>query len=122
MNKITMSTEKFHTICKQFNNNYVHVEITSVGNQIDFIGKGDGGKMSKTYTDTKSKNSKNEKGTMVQGSYELKNLMNFSKCNKLSEIINIYMTDDYPLVLAIPVSNLGVMHIFITPINPDVTS
>ena len=58
-NKITMSADRFHTICKQLNNNSDYVEITSIDNEISFKGKSEGGKISKTYKDS---NKKKEKG------------------------------------------------------------
>ena len=117
-NKITMASDKFHTICKHFNNNTTSVEIRSINDQISFRGHNEGGKITKTYKDIHSSKNKNEQ-TIVQGIYELKNLLSFSKCNKLCPTIDIYLKNDFPLVLVISVATLGKMYVFLTPIeNP----
>lgn len=119
-NRITMASDKFHTICKNLNNNAVHVEITSIDNEISFKGKSEGGKISRTYKDDISK--KDKQNLVIQGNYELRNLMYFSKCNKLCPTIDIYLKNDFPLVLVISVATLGKMYIFLTPVDSDVNS
>ena len=54
---------------------------------------------------------------VVQGVYELRNLMNFSKCNKLCNTIELYLKNDFPLVLVISVATLGKMYVFLSPIE-----
>lgn len=116
-NKITIASDKFHQICKDLNNNYVTVEIRSANNQIAFIGKGDGGKIRKIYKDLNYCKKSDEPDQVVQGEYELRSLMGFSKCNKLCNTIDIYLKNDFPLVLVISVATLGKMYVFLTPIE-----
>ena len=117
-NKITMASDKFHTICKHLNNNSAMVEITSVNNEILFRGQSDGGKVTMSYRDTDyGKKKKTRSDQVVQGVYELKNLLGFSKCNKLCPTIDIYLKNDFPLVLVITVATLGKMYVFLTPID-----
>ncbi len=120
-NKITIASDKFHAICKQLNNTSVHVEITSVDNEIQFNGKNEGGKISRTYRDD---NLKKKKGPthVVQGVYELRNLMYFSKCNKLCQTIDMYLRNDFPLVLVISIATLGKMYIFLTPVEQNINN
>jgi proliferating cell nuclear antigen PCNA len=116
-NKITIASDKFHQICKHLNNNYGTVEIRSVNNQITFKGKGDGGKITKTYKDLNYCKKSDGPDQVVQGEYELRSLMGFSKCNKLCNTIDIYLKNDFPLVLVISVATLGKMYVFLTPIE-----
>ncbi len=117
-NKIVMKSEKFHTTCKQLNNNSTFVELRSVGPEISFTGQSEGAKISKSYRDVDyRKNKKKKSKNIIQGMYELRNLMSFSKCNKLCEIIEIYLKNDYPLVLVIAIANLGKMYVFLSPIE-----
>lgn len=119
-NFITMAADKFHTICKHLNNNSSTVEITSVGNEIKFKGENDGGKAIMSYRDTNHNPKKGVSDKIVQGTYELRNLMCFSKCNKLCNVIVLYMKNDFPLVLVISVATLGKMYVFLTPVeNPN---
>ena len=117
--KIIMKSEKFHTACKQLHNSATFVEITSIDDQISFKGQSEGAKISKSYRDinqNKPRNKKDKKN-IIQGVYELRNLMGFSKCNKLCDIIEIYLKNDFPLVLVISIANLGKMYVFLTPIE-----
>jgi len=120
-NKITIASDKFHNICKQFNNNTTYVEITSLNEEISFRGQNDGGKITKTYKDVnKTGKAQKDPSTIVQGVYELKNLLSFSKCNKLCNTVDIYLRNDFPLVLVISVATLGKMYVFLTPIGHGV--
>jgi len=116
-NKITIASEKFHNICKHFNNNTTYVEIISFNDEISFRGKNEGGKLKKTYKDIHSDKKKTGPPVIVQGVYELKNLLSFSKCGKLCPTIDIYLKNDFPLVLSISVATLGKMYIFLSPVE-----
>lgn len=115
-NHITISSDKFHTICKHLNNNSLYVEITSVNSEISFRGENENGKVTMLYKDVNYKK-KSDKEQVVQGIYELRNLLGFSKCNKLCSTVEIYLRNDFPLVLVISVATLGKMYIFLTPIE-----
>ena len=118
-NKITMASDKFHNICKHLNNNSTFVEITSINNEILFRGQNEGGKVTMSYKDVNYIKKKDKSDQVVQGIYELRNLMSFSKCNKLCQVIEIYLRNDFPLVLVIAVATLGKMYVFLSPIeNP----
>lgn len=121
-NKITMASDKFHTICKHLNNNSTFVEITSISNEILFRGQNEGGKVTMSYKDVNYSEpiKKDKQEQLVQGVYELRNLLGFSKCNKLCNTIEIYLKNDFPLVLVISIATLGKMYVFLTPIeNPN---
>lgn len=118
-NKITIASDKFHNICKHFNNNATFMDIRSFDNEISFKGNNDSGKLSKSYKDIHN-NKKNNNPVIVQGVYELKNLLAFSKCNKLCTTIDIYLKNDFPLVLVLTVGLLGKMYVFLTPKEDDV--
>jgi len=117
-NKITIASDKFHTDCKHFNNNTRTVEIISINDQISFKGTSDAGHITKTYKDIHGTKNPN-KNVVVQGKYELKNLLNFSKCNKLCSTIDIYLKNQFPLVLVIAIATLGKMYVFLTPIEEE---
>lgn len=114
-NIITVASDKFHEICKVINNVSQFVEIRSVDNNITFKGTGDGGNIERSYEDENSK--RKPTGDVIQGIYELRNLMGFSKCNKLCNSITIYLKNNYPLVLAFSVATLGKMYVFLSPVQ-----
>lgn len=115
-NMITMASDKFNNTCKKINNNSTVVEITAVGSSIDFRGHNEGGRMVRKYQDT-SHTSKKKTDKVIHGVYELRNLLAFSKCNKLCNTVELYLLNDYPLVLIISVGTLGKMYVFMTPID-----
>ena len=59
------------------------------------------------------KNSKN----IVQGIFDLKFLVLFTKCTNLSTSIELYLKDDYPLIIRYQVANLGEVKLCLAPIS-----
>jgi proliferating cell nuclear antigen PCNA len=137
---ITIKSNDFHNMCKKIQNNTHVVEIIMVGDRITFRGNDEGGKLQKTFIDNSCKNNDdddednaNQDGKLqkkkdkivkvdneiVQGKFNLKSITGFSKCNKLSETITIYMKNNYPLLLCIEVSALGKLYVFLTPVEDD---
>ena len=52
---------------------------------------------------------------IVQGIFELKYLVMFTKCTNLCPTIEIYLKNDYPLVLRYMVANLGEVRVVLAP-------
>jgi proliferating cell nuclear antigen PCNA len=107
--KITMASDKFHTICKQLNNNSAFIEIILDKNKILFKG----GNITTSY----NINHNNEPNKIIKSTYEIKNLLPFSKCDKSCNTIDIYLKKDFPLVLEFSVATLGKMYVFIAPVE-----
>ncbi|CAH6420685.1 Proliferating cell nuclear antigen [uncultured virus] len=118
-NKITIASDKFHTFCKQLHSISSTVEIRSINDEIRFRATGDGGKGSKVYRDPKYRRKKSKPDQLVQGVFDLRNLMGFSKCNRMCKNIEIYLKNDFPLVLVITVAALGKMYVFLTPLEDE---
>lgn len=51
----------------------------------------------------------------IEACYDLRDLQCFKWCKELSGNLSLYMTDDYPLVCEMFVTNMGKMYIFICP-------
>lgn len=116
---VSISSQKFHKMCKNLGANSTYVEIRSIGTQISFTGRGECGKITINLTDTDEslKIKSNDATNVVQGVYELKALTLFTKCNTLCPNIDMYMKNNFPLVLKITVASLGRVFFFCTPIN-----
>ncbi|RYX78042.1 hypothetical protein EON71_01370, partial [bacterium] len=111
---ITMKTDKFHDVCKHLNNNAVYVDIRAVRDEITFIGQNEWGKTTHTYKDANKSINKNKQNDLFfQGVYEIKNLLSFSKCAKLCQTVELYLKNDFPLVLVINVASLGKLYVFL---------
>ena len=134
---ITMDSQEFNKLCREMNNIADYVEIKCLTDKIIFTCKGDYADRKTTYrtnsskddnenilvsinhASTKSKNSTSPQ--IVQGIFELKNLVLFSKCASLCNDIEIYMKNDFPLVIKYTVATLGRILLCLTPIKEDTT-
>ena len=52
---------------------------------------------------------------IVQGVYALKHLVLFSKCTNLCNTIDIYLKNDYPLIIKYNVASLGDIKLCLAP-------
>lgn len=119
---IVFDTAEFHRICREMSQIAEYIEIKCTKKTITYSCKGDCSERSTTYyTDdngVKIKFSKNAP-EIVQGIFELKNLVLFSKYSNLCSNIQIYMKNNYPLCIKYTVATLGSMLFCLTPIVDD---
>ena len=130
---VTMNSVEFHKICREMNQIADYVELQCLNDKIIFKCKGEYAERETTYknsegeTDQSSVNIKHASSTnkqfpqIVQGIFELKNLVLFSKCASLCTDIEIFLKNDYPLVIKYTVATLGRILLCLTPIKPDNT-
>lgn len=124
---ITMDSGEFHKKCREMNSFATHVEIKCYGNKIVFTFKGDTVKGKSEYTSGNGKKGvkikwdpkaiEEGKPQIVQGIYELKNLISFGKCQNLCSDVEILMRNDFPLCIRYTVATLGKINLFVAPIN-----
>lgn len=136
---ITMDSQEFNKLCRDMNNIADYVEIKCLTDKIIFTCKGEFADRKTTYrtrSDDDDENdntivsishSDNQNGKMnknpkiVQGIFELKHLVLFSKCASLCNDIEIYMKNNFPLVIKFQVATLGRILLCLTPIKEDTT-
>jgi len=110
---ITIPSVDFQKICRDMNNIAEFVEMKNIGNQLILSCKGDFCSQETVLSDSESYNcvSKNGKGNeeIVQGVFNLKYLVLFTKCTNLCNTVEIYLKNDYPLVVQYLVASLGVV-------------
>ncbi len=129
---ITMDSQEFNKLCREMNSISEYVEIKCIPDKIIFTCKGDVAEKKTTYTHDKKENSlvrichgyNNNDGTkseetpeIIQGVFELKSLVLFSKCASLCEYIEIYMKNDFALVIKYTVATLGRILLCLSPIK-----
>ena len=115
---ITMPSNEFNKICRDMINLSDIIEIKSVGNQMIFSCKGEfacqetiigeannGLNFVKSTTDD----------TIIQGYYNLKHLVLFTKCTNLCNSIEIYMKNNFPIVIKFAVGSLGNLKLALAP-------
>lgn len=122
---VIMNSCDFQKVCKDMNGiEAKYVDITLAGNIFRISGKGDSATGKAEFTENQNTitiNRKEEtKGVIITGKYELKNLLLFTKCTNLCNQIEIYLKNDYPLLIKYTVASLGYMHLCLSPIINEV--
>lgn len=115
---ITMPSVDFQKLCRDMYNIADFLEISSVGNQLIFNCKGDIGTAEHIIGENNSgmafiKN--NNPDEIVQGVFALKHLVMFTKCTNLSNQVEIYLKNDYPLIISYGVASLGTIKLCLAP-------
>jgi proliferating cell nuclear antigen len=109
---ITMPSVDFQKIIRDMHNLADFIEISNVENQLTFKCKGDfctqdtiiGADKNQAITIVKNSNRSHE---IIQGMYSLKYLVMFTKCTNLSNTVELFIKNSYPLVLCYSVASLG---------------
>ncbi len=127
---ITMPSNDLHSLCKQYKEFAKEIDIKSVGDQVIFSFKGD-------ETSGKSCLHNNENGLIVQkcqvdddedeededeivqAKFLLKYLVLFSKAYNLSNTVEIFLKNDYPMVLKYSIADLGILKFCLAPMADD---
>jgi hypothetical protein len=133
--KITISSDIFYKICKKISINSTAIKITSINNEVKFRGANANSIIEMICEDTNSiivqneqdqtinQNeqdqtiNQNEQKQIIKNTFMVNDLLNISKCKKLSSNIELYIKDNSPLALVINVGCLGKMYVFISPIS-----
>ena len=119
---ITMPSNDFQKICRDMHNLADDLEIKSLGNQLIFSCKGDFASQETCIGETNSGMSflQNQKpDEIVQGIFALKHLVLFSKCTNLCNSVELYLKNDYPIIIKYSVANLGEVKFCLAPKNTD---
>jgi proliferating cell nuclear antigen len=115
---ITLPSSDFQKICRDMSNLSPFVEIKNVNNQLIFNCKGDFCCQETVICDNDTglntiqcKNSHE----IVQGIFKLKYLVLFTKCTNLCNTVEIYLKNDYPLIIKYSVASLGEIKLCLAP-------
>jgi proliferating cell nuclear antigen len=116
--EISMVATEFQNIIKNINSlggsEENMLEISSVEDKLVFKYKGEFSqqkivfsKSDSTIISQNDNNTKDSKVNIIQGNYNIKFLLLFAKATKLSQYMNLYMKNNYPIVIEYYVGNLG---------------
>ena len=121
---ISMATQEFHRICKDLNMIADTVEIKSYQKKLIFTANGD--IATNEVICGESNNGLNiiskEDDEIIQGVYDLKNLILFTKCTNLCTNVEIFMKNDYPIVIKYCVASLGYIHLCLSSITTNINN
>ena len=120
---ITLPSNNFQKICRDMFNLSDNIEITTYGQQITFKCKGDIADQETSIGQSQSsgmslvKNDNTNQNEIIQGMFSLKYLVLFTKCTNLSSSIELYLKNDYPLIIRYQVANLGEVKLCLAPVS-----
>ena len=114
---IHMPSLDFQKICRDFNALAEKLEITSSNSDLIFRCMGDFVDGETIIMSNNQREIEVERNTndIVQGVFELKYLVLFTKCTNLCTSTQIHLKNDYPLVLRYMVANLGEVRLVLAP-------
>jgi len=116
---INIPSSDFQKICRDMNNLSNLIEIRSIGNKLIFTCQGDFAQQETimcesnnngiTYVEKKNDNK------IVQGVFSLKHLILFTKCTNLCNSIQMFLENDYPLIITYQIGSLGEIKFCLVP-------
>jgi proliferating cell nuclear antigen len=122
---IHMPSTDLQKICRDMNalGEKLDVEITSSGVDLIFKCIGDFAEQETVISENngtsnmKVHKSSGNSAEIVQGIFQLKHLVLFTKCTSLCPSIELYLKNDYPLILRYTVANLGEVKLVLAPMK-----
>jgi len=124
---ISMPSVDFQKVCRDHSIISDNIEIKSIGNKLIFASNGDIGESISNFgecgeeaTDGGLKYTKsNDPSKLIQGKYNLKHLISFSKCASLCHNVEIMMKNNFPIIISYTVGNLGKLRLALAPMSID---
>ncbi len=115
---ITMPSTDFQKIIRDMHNYADLIDIKSVEDHLIFSCKGDFCSQETIIGETQTgmnfaKNKKPDE--IIQGEFALKHLVLFGKCTNLCNSIQMFLKNDYPLVIKYTVASLGEIKLCLAP-------
>jgi len=122
---ITLPSADFQKICRDMQNiadsAAPFVEIKTINRELILTCKGDFCTQETVMRDSDNVTVEHEKNSMdiVQGVFNLKFLCLFTKATNLSKMVELYLKNDYPLIVRYSVASLGEIKMCLAPQSRD---
>lgn len=119
---VTLHSQDFQKYCKDIASATDKIDLKCTDKNLFLSGKGELGIMDFELNQSKGglhidKNS-DEKNHIVQGLFELKYLIIFTRCTSLCSQVNLYLKNNYPLIVKYSVAALGEIKLVLSPSKP----
>ena len=111
---ITLPSQDFHKYCKDMASATDKIELMCTNNKVIFSGNGELGQVEFEVGETNEVNS-NCSDEIVQGLFELRFLIIFTKCTNLCSTVTLYLKNDYPLIVQYNIAALGTIKLVLSP-------
>lgn len=111
---VSMPSAQLQSLCKSIKDFSEYIEIKSIGKQAQFYCKGESGTIKETLGKAPKKSK--EKQAVVQGIFEARYIAAASKCTPLSPKVDIFLKNDWPVVLTYTFSRKSKICFWISPV------
>lgn len=119
---ITLPSQDFHKYCKDMATATDKIELMCTNNKVIFSGTGELGQVEFEVGETNGGLSievnNNRSDEIVQGIFELRFLIIFTKCTNLCSTVTLYLKNDYPLIVQYNIACLGTIKMVLSPSKP----
>jgi proliferating cell nuclear antigen len=120
---ITLPSTDFHKYCKDMSSATDKIEIMCTKSKVIFSGTGELGQAEFEVGETNGGLSievnSNCTDEIVQGLFELRFLIIFTKCTNLCNTVTLYLKNDYPLIVRYAITGLGEVKLVLSPSKPN---
>ena len=119
---LRLPSSDFQKLCRDMNQLADEIEIKSSGNELLFSIKNDWVNQKSIIKESNSGMSYLQNlapDEVIQGVFSLRYLVLFCKCTGLCQNIEIYLKNDYPIIIRYNVANLGEVKFCLAPKNVD---
>ena len=118
--ELTFPSNDFQKIIRDMINISDKIDIKSIGNKLVLSCNGDFASQETVLGETDNGvqfTSCKSSEYPIQGLYSLKYLILFTKCTNLCNIINIYIKNDYPLIIKYNIASIGDIKLCLSPLT-----
>ena len=120
---ITLPSQDFHKYCKDMAASTDKIDIKATSNKLYFSGKGEIGQMEFEVGETNGGlsiiSTTSNVNEIVQGLFELKFLLIFTKCTNLCNQVTLFLKNDYPIIITYQIAALGEIKLVLSPSKSD---
>ena len=116
--ELSLPSTDFQKLIRDMINIGGHIEIKSIGSQLILNCNGDFASQETILGETNNGlkfNQVSPEELPIQGVFSLKYLILFTKCTNLCNQINLYIKNDYPLIIKYAVASLGSIKLCLAP-------
>jgi proliferating cell nuclear antigen len=116
---ITLPSADFQKYCKDMSTTTDKIEIKATSNRLYLSGKGEIGNVEFEVGESNGglsiMSTSSNLNEIVQGLFELKFLLIFTKCTNLSNQLTLFLKNDYPIIVNYQVATLGEIKLVLSP-------
>lgn len=120
---ISLPSPDFHKYCKDMAASTDKIEIKATSNKLFFSGKGEIGNIEFEVGETNGGlsiiSTTTNTNEIVQGLFELKFLLIFTKCSNLCNQVTLFLKNDYPIIVTYQIAAIGEIKLVLSPSKAD---